>query len=70
MIGDLNLATKLILQAYSSSGSSWVLDSVCTNHMTGERSMVSSYPPTTNSNDNIVFGDNCWVFLTSLPKVD
>jgi len=26
--------------------------------MTGERSMFSSYSPTTNSNDNIVFGDN------------
>jgi hypothetical protein len=35
-----------------------VLDSGCTNHMTEERSMFSSYSPTTNSNENIIFGDN------------
>ena len=38
-IGDLNQATKSILQAYSSGGSSWVLDSGYTNHMTRKRSM-------------------------------
>ena len=57
-IRDLNQATKSVLQAYSSGGSSWVLDSGCTNHMTGERSMFSSYSPMTHSNENIVFGDN------------
>jgi hypothetical protein len=69
MIGDLKLATKLVLQAYSSGGSSWVLDSGCTNHMTGERSMFSSYSPTTNSNDNIVFGDNSKGEVIGLGKV-
>ena len=69
MIGDLKLAIKLILQAYSSCGSSWVLDSGCTNHMTGERSMFSSYSPTTNSNDNIVFGDNSKGEVIGLGKV-
>ena len=46
------------LQAYSSDGSSWMLDSGCTNHMTGERSMFSSYTPKMDSNENILFGDN------------
>jgi hypothetical protein len=58
LFGDLNLATKLVLQAYSSGGSSWVLDSGCTNRMTGERSMFSSYTLKMDSNENIVFGDN------------
>ena len=35
-----------------------MLDSGCTNLMTGERIMFSSYSPMTHSNDNIVFGDN------------
>ena len=58
LVGDLNLVTKLVLQAYSSGGSSWVLDSRCTNHMTGERSVLSSYSLMMHSNENIVFGDN------------
>jgi hypothetical protein len=58
MIGDLKQETKLVLEAYSSGGSSWVLDSGCTNHMTGERSMFSSYSPITNPSENIIFGDN------------
>ena len=45
LIGDLREGTKLVLQAYSSGGSSWVLDSGCTNHITGEKSMFSSYAP-------------------------
>ena len=57
-IWGLKLGTKLVLQAYSSGGSSWVLDSGCTNHITGERSMFTSYSPTTNSDENIIFGDN------------
>jgi hypothetical protein len=35
-----------------------VLDSGCTNHMTGERSVFSSYSPSTSSSENIIFGDN------------
>ena len=57
-IGDLNQTTKFVLQAYSSGGSSWVLDSECTNHMTRERSMFWSYTPKMDSNENILFGDN------------
>jgi hypothetical protein len=58
MFRDLKQGTKLILQEYSFGGSSCVLDNGCTNHMTGERSMFSSYSPTINSNENIIFGDN------------
>ena len=58
-----------MLQAYSSGGSSWVLDSGCTNHMTRERSMFSSYSPTTNSDENIIFGDNSKGGVIGLGKV-
>ena len=58
-----------MLQAYSFGGSSWVLDSGCTNHMTGERSMFSSYSPTTNSDENIIFGDNSKGGVIGLGKV-
>ena len=46
-----------------------MLDSGCTNHMTGERSMFSSYSPMTYSNENIVFGDNSKGDVISLGKV-
>ncbi|WVZ52264.1 hypothetical protein U9M48_003340 [Paspalum notatum var. saurae] len=42
---------------YSSGGSSWVLDSGCTNHMTGERDMFTSLN-VTNESQEIVFGDS------------
>ena len=69
IFGDLKLGTKLALQAYSSGGSSWVLDSGCTNHMTGERSMFSSYTPKMDSNENILFGDNSKGDVIGLGKV-
>jgi hypothetical protein len=46
-----------------------VLDSGCTNDMTEERSMFSSYSPTTNSNENIIFGDNSKRDMIGLNKV-
>ncbi|WVZ52304.1 hypothetical protein U9M48_003377, partial [Paspalum notatum var. saurae] len=42
---------------YSSGGSSWVLDSGCTNHMTRERDMFTSLQ-VTNESQEIVFGDS------------
>jgi hypothetical protein len=69
LIGDLNQVTKSILQAYSSGGSSWVLDSGCTNHMIGERSMFSTYSLKTDINKNIVFGDNSKGGVIGLGKV-
>nr|AAL58143.1 putative polyprotein [Oryza sativa Japonica Group]AAL79353.1 Putative polyprotein [Oryza sativa]AAP53282.1 Zinc knuckle family protein [Oryza sativa Japonica Group] len=44
--------------AYSSGGSSWVVDSGCTNYMMGERSMFTSLDEEGGSRENIVFGDN------------
>jgi len=35
-----------------------VLDSGCTNHMTGERNMFTSFQPNHDSSENIVFDDN------------
>ena len=58
-----------MLQAYSSGGSSWVLDSGCTNHMTRERSMFSSYSPMMHSNENIVSRDNSKGDVIGLSKV-
>ena len=58
LIGDLKEGTKLVLHAYSSGGSSWILDSGCTNHMIEEKSMFSSYAQMEGPSENIVFGDN------------
>nr|AAP12977.1 putative copia-type pol polyprotein [Oryza sativa Japonica Group] len=44
--------------AYSFGGSSWVVDSSYTNHMTGERSMFTSLDEEGGSRENIVFGDD------------
>jgi hypothetical protein len=37
--------------------------------MTGEKSMFSSYSPTTNSKENIIFGDNSKEEVIGLGKV-
>jgi thiamine kinase-like enzyme len=58
LIGDRKEGTKLVLEAFSSGGSSWVLDSGCKNHMTREKSMFSSYAQIESPSENIVFGDN------------
>ena len=38
-------------------GSSWIIDSGCTNHMTGEKKMFTSYVKNKDSQDSIIFGD-------------
>lgn len=43
---------------YSSGGSSCVLDSGCTNHMTREKRTFTSYPENEDSMQSITFGDN------------
>jgi hypothetical protein len=45
------------LQVYASGGSSWIIDSGCTNHMTGEKKMFTSYVKNKDSQDSIIFGD-------------
>ena len=46
-----------------------MLDSGCTNHMTGERSMFSSYSLMTHLKENIIFGDNSKGDVIGLGKV-
>jgi hypothetical protein len=38
-------------------GSSWIIDSGCTNHMTGEKKKFTSYVKNKDSQDSIIFGD-------------
>jgi hypothetical protein len=45
------------LQVYASGGTSWIIDSRCTNHMTGEKKMFTSYVKNKDSQDTIIFGD-------------
>jgi replication-associated recombination protein RarA len=45
------------LQIYASGGSSWIIDSGFTNHMMGEKKMLTSYVKNSDSQDTIIFGD-------------
>jgi hypothetical protein len=45
------------LQVYASRGSRWIIDSIYTNHMTGEKKMFASYLKNKDSYDTIIFGD-------------
>jgi hypothetical protein len=45
------------LQVYASGGSSWIIDSGCTNHMTREKKMFTSYVKNRDSQDTIIFVD-------------
>jgi transposase InsO family protein len=45
------------LQVYASRGTSWIIDSGCTNHITGEKKMFTSYVKNKVSQDTIIFGD-------------
>jgi hypothetical protein len=44
------------LQVYASGGSRWIIDSGCTNHMTGEKKMFTSYVKNKDFQDSIIFG--------------
>ena len=46
-----------------------MLDSGCTNHMTGDRIMFFTYSPMSHSHDNIVFGDKSNGGVKGLGKV-
>jgi hypothetical protein len=45
------------LQVYASGGSSWIIDSGCTNHRTEEKNMFTSYVKNKDSHDTIIFRD-------------
>ncbi|KAL5672490.1 hypothetical protein ACJX0J_016796, partial [Zea mays] len=56
-------------QVYASGGSSWIIDSVCTNHMTGENKMFTSYVKNKDSQDTIIFGDRNQGKVKGLGKI-
>ena len=67
--GYLKSRTKLILYVYASGGSSWILDSGCTNHMTGEKNMFSSYDKNKDPQQAITFGDGNQGLVKGLGKI-
>jgi hypothetical protein len=67
--GYLKSRTKLVLQVYASGGSSWIIDSGCTNHMTGEKKMFSSYEKNHDPQRAITFGDGNQGLVKRLGKI-
>jgi hypothetical protein len=57
------------LQVYASEGSSWIIDSGCTNHMTGEKKMFTSYVKNKDSQDSIIFSDENQGKVKGLGKI-
>jgi hypothetical protein len=56
------------LQVYASGGSSWIIDSGCTNHMTGEKRMFS-YEKNEDPQRAITFGDGNKGLVKGLGKI-
>jgi hypothetical protein len=50
-------------------GSSWIIDSGCTNHMIGEKKMFTSYIKNKDSQDTIMFGDGNQGKVKGLGKI-
>jgi hypothetical protein len=50
-------------------GSSWIIDSGCTNHMTWEKKMFTSYVKNKDSQDSIIFGDGNQGKVKGLGKI-
>jgi hypothetical protein len=57
------------LQVYASGGSRWIIDSGCTNHMTGEKKMFTSYVKNKDYQDSIIFGDGNQGKVKGLGKI-
>jgi hypothetical protein len=55
--GYLRTRSKFVWSVYASGGSSWIIDSGCTNHMTGEKRMLPSYEKNEDPQRTITFGD-------------
>jgi transposase InsO family protein len=55
--GYLKIRLDSFLQAYSSCGTSWVLDSACANHISRENRMFTSFNKNDITGDRITFGD-------------
>jgi hypothetical protein len=56
-------------KAYSSGGTKWVIDSGCTNHMTGEKKMFTSCDMVENPMERIAFGGNGGGIVVGLGKI-
>jgi hypothetical protein len=56
-------------KVYASGGSSWIIDSGCTNHMMGEKKMFTSYVKNKDSQDTIIFGDGNQGKVKGLGKI-
>jgi transposase InsO family protein len=56
-------------KVYASGGSSWIIDNGCTNHMTGEKKMFTSYVKNKDSQDMIIFGDGNQGKVKGLGKI-
>jgi hypothetical protein len=67
--GYLKIRLKFVLWAYSSSGRSWMLDNGCTNHITGEKHMFTSFEENNCPSDIVMFGDNSEVRLLGYGKI-
>ncbi|XP_039811708.1 uncharacterized protein LOC120674620 [Panicum virgatum] len=50
--------TKRLRNAYSSGGSAWLIDSGCSNHITGEKDLFTSLQTDDIPKETIVFRDN------------
>jgi hypothetical protein len=50
-------------------GSSWIIDSGCTNHMTGDKKMFTSYVKNKDSQDTVIFGDGNQGKVKGLGKI-
>src|SRR3954471_24800979 len=48
----------ILLQGYVSGGSEWIMDSGCTNHMTGDKELFAEDKLTESSQKYITFGDD------------
>jgi hypothetical protein len=68
-VGYLKPKLKIALQVYASGGSSWIIDSGCTNHMMGEKKMFTSYVKNKDSKDTIIFGDGNQGKVKGLGKI-
>nr|AAV31277.1 putative polyprotein [Oryza sativa Japonica Group] len=54
---------------YHTGGSHWVLDSGCTQHMTGDRAMFTTFEVGRNEQEKVTFGDNSKGKVIGLGKI-
>jgi hypothetical protein len=67
--GYLRTRPKFVLYVYASGGSGWIIDSWCTNHMTGEKRMFSSYEKNHDTNELSHSGMEIKVWSKDLVKL-